>query len=64
MVQFVHLLIQSKAIARWLGDSITDALRTIEAGSIESRRRFLRGALIYPGETGHQPDCTSQHASA
>jgi hypothetical protein len=45
MVQFIDLLVECEGIARRFRNSIADAVRTIEAGSIEARRRLFGGLL-------------------
>jgi len=40
MVLLIDFLIPGKGVSRRLDDSIVDALRTVEAGSVEAHRRF------------------------
>src|SRR5580698_10984926 len=62
MVQFIDLLVESKAIARRLGSSITDALCAIETGSIEARRRFFGGWLTDSSDSDSQSYGRGQQA--
>jgi hypothetical protein len=40
LVVLIDLLVPSKTVSGWFDDSVADALRTVEAGSVKTGGRF------------------------